>query len=121
MPKKVKPAFAFGERLSRLRSERGLTQTELAERIGSTQRCISAYETIAEYPPTAALVAIAEELKISTDELLGRKPLPKLPANDDAPEARKLWKTFRKVLSLPERDRKAVVRLVNSLVGAVEA
>jgi hypothetical protein len=36
---------------------------------------------------------------------------------EDDPETRRLWKRFRQVSSLPERDRKAVIRLINSLVS----
>ena len=120
MPKKVKPAFPFGARLAKLRADRGLTQVQLAERIGSTQPCISSYETNVEYPPTAVLVAIAKELKVTTDELLGLAPASDQLGPGDSPEERRLWKNFRKVIALPDRDRKAVIRLVNSLVGTTE-
>ena len=53
-------------------------------------------------------------LKISTDELLGVKPIPGRKIKDD-PEIRRLWKKFQQVLSLPEKDRRAVIRLINSL------
>jgi transcriptional regulator with XRE-family HTH domain len=117
MPRKVQPASAFGERLARLRAERGITQGQLAERIGSSQRAISAYETVAEYPPTAVVVGIAKALKVSADELLGLKPPPKAARTKEDPEVRHLWKKFQQVLSLPEKDRRAVIRLVNSLVA----
>jgi DNA-binding XRE family transcriptional regulator len=39
-----------------VRVEGDLTQIDLAELIGSTQRTISYYETAAEYPPTDVLV-----------------------------------------------------------------
>lgn len=120
MPKKVKPTFPFGERLMKLRAERGLTQTQLAEMIGSNQPCISTYETVAEYPPTSVLVDMAKALKVSADELLGLKSGANKLQPADNPEERRLWKVFRKMLSLPERDRRAVIRLVNSLVGSQE-
>lgn len=116
MPRKVQAASAFGERLAELRAERGITQIQLAEMIGSSQRAVSHYETVAEYPPTAVVVQIAEVLKVSADELLGLKP-PKKPAKAEDPEVRRLWKKFQQVLALPEKDRRAVVRLVNSLVA----
>lgn len=50
MPKKKMPATAFAERLYKLRSARGLTQTQLAEAIGSNQRMISYYENHADFP-----------------------------------------------------------------------
>ena len=122
MPKKVPPTSPFGQRLMRLRLERGLTQTQLAEMIESSQRAISRYETIAELPPAAVVVRIAKELKVSTDELMGlrsTKPAPQQQPKDD-PETRRLWKKFQQVLELPEKDRRAVIRLVNSLVAAKE-
>jgi transcriptional regulator with XRE-family HTH domain len=115
MPRKVQPTSAFGERLAELRAERGLTQIQLAEMIGSSQRAISAYETVAEYPPTAVVVELAKVLKVSADELLGLRPV-RLDRSKEDPEARRLWKKFQQVMTLPEKDRRAVIRLVNSLV-----
>lgn len=86
--------------------------------IGSSQRAISGYETVAEYPPTAVVVELAKVLKVSADELLGLKPPPKTARSKEDPETRRLWKRFQQVLSLPEKDRRAVIRLVNSLVSA---
>ena len=121
MPRKVRPTSAFGERLAELRAERGITQAQLAAMIGSSQRAISAYETVAEYPPTAVVVELAQVLKVSSDELLGLKPLRPLRAAPEDPEARRLWKKFQQVLALPEKDRRAVIRLVNSLTAARSA
>jgi len=116
MPRKVRPASAFGERLAELRAERGITQIQLAEMIGSSQRAISAYETVAEYPPTVVVAELAKALQVSADELLGLKP-PKKTTRVEDPEVRRLWKKFQQVLRLPEKDRRAVIRLVNSLVA----
>jgi transcriptional regulator with XRE-family HTH domain len=115
MPKKVDPASDFGRRLLALRQERGLTQTQLADAIGSSQRAISHYETVAEYPPASVVVALADALRVSTDELLGKK---RRPAPKEPPETRRLWRQFRQVMSLPEKDRRAIVRMINSLVAA---
>jgi len=115
MPKKVEPVSDFGKRLYELRTERGLTQAQLADAIDSSQRSISHYETVADYPPPQVIIALARALKVSTDELLGikkQKP-PKQPA-----EVRKLQRKFRQVLSLPEKDRRAIMRMINSLVAA---
>ena len=120
MPRKVPPSSAFGERLTALRTARGLTQTQLAKKISSTQRAISHYETVAEFPPTPIVVELARALDVSADELLGLKP-PKKAASNGAsldPETRRLWKRFQQVRALPERDQRAVIRLLNSLIGA---
>lgn len=70
MPKQKKQASVFEERLLDLRKKRGLSQVELARRIGSTQRAISYYEVVAAFPPAEVLVQIAQALRVSTDELL---------------------------------------------------
>jgi transcriptional regulator with XRE-family HTH domain len=119
MPKKVPPSSPFGERLLRLRRDRGLTQVQLAELIDSTQRAISSYETVLDFPPTHVVIELARALGVSADELLGlRAPKTRHAAVPEDPEARRLWKKFQLVLSLPEKDRRAVIRLVNSLVSS---
>jgi transcriptional regulator with XRE-family HTH domain len=118
MPKKVRPASEFGERLIALRKTRGLTQVQLAERIGSTQRAVSRYETIADRAPVPVLARLAQALGVSTDELLGVKRTRAAASLTHDLEARRLWKKFQQVMALPEKDRRAVIRLVNSLVTA---
>ena len=117
MPKKVPPSSPFGERLTRLRTARGLTQTQLADLIDSSQRAVSRYETIAELPPAAVLVRLAEVLNVSADELLGLKQRRAAPEPKEDPEVRRLWKRSQAVRSLPEKDQRAVIRLINSLVS----
>lgn len=123
MPSKVPPSSEFAARLTRLRSARGLTQTQLAEKISSSQRAISRYETVADYPPTHVVVALADALEVSADELLGLRPIKKAAANGNGngkqdPHTKRLWKKFQQVRHLPEKDQRAVIRLVNSLVDA---
>ena len=117
MPKQKKPTTEFGVRLIALRQARGMTQIQLAAAIESTQRAISYYETGGGYPAPQVLIALARILDVTSDELLGLKPGRKDRTPDITPETRKLWKTFQKVAELPERDQKAVVRLINSLAA----
>ena len=115
MPRKSRQGSDFGRRLAAIRLERGLTQIELAEAIGSNQRLLSYYENVADHPPAAVIAELARALKVSADELLGLKPL-RVDRSKEDPEARRLWKKCQQVLELPEKDRRAVIRLVNSLV-----
>lgn len=116
MPKQKKPASVFGERLVELRKKRGLSQVELAERIGSTQRAISYYEVVAAFPPAEVLVQIARALRVSTDELLGLRRLKEESGEDR--DHLKLWRKFRKILDLPEKDQRAISRMIHSLATA---
>jgi len=107
----------FGQRLIALRRLRGMTQVQLAEAIDSTQRAISHYETFGGYPPAPVLVVLAKALGVTADELLGIKP-PRPDARSEDPETRRLWRKFQQVSALPEKDQRAVIRLINSLAGA---
>jgi transcriptional regulator with XRE-family HTH domain len=118
MPRKKYPETSFGERLQSIRKARGLTQVQLAEAAGTTQRAISYYETEAGFPPAPAVIDLARALQVTTDELLGVKTPKAGPVRQEDPEARKQWKRFQMIATLPERDQKAVVRLIHSLVAA---
>ena len=61
----------FGTRLKRARKLRHMTQKQLAERLGVEQSAISNYETNFRLPASSALMAIAEELSVGVDYLLG--------------------------------------------------
>jgi transcriptional regulator with XRE-family HTH domain len=116
MPRKKYGESSLGERLQSIRKARGLTQVQLAEAAGTTQRAISYYETEAGFPPAPAVIDPAETLSITTDELLGVKP-PKIERVNDDSEARRMWKRFQMVATFPERDQNATIRLVNSLIA----
>jgi len=118
MPRKKRTGSDFGQRLVALRKARGLTQVQLAEAIGSTQRAISYYENEASYPPAPAVADLARGLGVTIDELMGGKKSAKALQKGPDAEARRLWRKFQQVMSLPERDQRAVLRLINSLVAA---
>ncbi len=119
MPAKKEPHSAFGKRLFALRKTRGLTQVQLAEALGTTQRVISYYETEAELPPSTAIIPLARVLEVSTDELLGLKPTE--PNGNSSVQKQRLWKRFQKMDVLPTKDQRAVIRLINSLAGSAHA
>ncbi len=60
----------FSERLSMLLSERGMTQLELAARVGVTRAAMSRYVSGDREPRFVTLVRIAEELEVHVEELL---------------------------------------------------
>lgn len=121
VPRRAAPTTPFGRRLVQLRTERSLTQTQLADLIGSTQRNISHYETVAELPPAHVLVKIAKALGVTADELLDLKTARSASKTKDDPETRRLWRKFQLVRTLPDKDQRAVIRLINSLVAARKA
>ena len=113
MAGKKRTVPGFGERLAQLRKGRGMTQVELARAIGVTQAIISKYENAAADPAASVVASLAEALGVSTDALLGFKPIK---ASTGDPQTRALWRRFQLMRQLPQRDQRAVIRLLNSLV-----
>ena len=56
--------------LAQLRSERGMTQRELAARVGCYPKDISRWETGTVLPGTASLIKLAAALDCSYEDLL---------------------------------------------------
>jgi len=65
---------SMGQRLARLRKERGWTQVELAERTGIVQTVLSDYERGKLRLNADMIVRFASTLDITTDELLQPRP-----------------------------------------------
>ena len=63
--------FNFGNRLKSLRLQSGMTQQQLADKIGITKSVISFYELRERTPSPEILIKLAAEFKVSSDYLLG--------------------------------------------------
>ncbi len=64
--------IVFAERLRSLRKETGLRQEELAEKLDTTQRKVSYWETGRIEPDLMSLWKLADFFEVSVDYLLGR-------------------------------------------------
>ena len=63
----------FSNNLKKLRMEKGLKQSELAEKLSTTQRKVSYWESGKIEPDITALWQLADFFEISIDELVGRE------------------------------------------------
>ena len=63
--------MSIGDNIKKLRKSRGLTQVQLADRIGTTQKVITDYETGRSKPPRKRLPQLAKFFNITVDELIG--------------------------------------------------
>ena len=61
----------FEERLKKLRNDLGITQKELADKIGVNRTTVGGYETKGKEPSYNTLIKIAKTLNCSLDFLLG--------------------------------------------------
>lgn len=61
----------FGQRLKELRIEKGLTQEELAMRVGTSKPVISRYESMERTPKVTMAFRLSEALDVGLPYLLG--------------------------------------------------
>lgn len=74
----------FDERLINVRREKGLTQEELAARLGVTPQAVSKWERSTSYPDIVLFSSLCEILNCSMDYLLnGKQPGPIITENND--------------------------------------
>lgn len=60
----------LGEKIYKLRKEKGMSQETLAEKIGTTRQAVSKWENNQGYPETEKLLLLANVFEVSTDYLL---------------------------------------------------
>lgn len=109
---KARDVEGFGRRLAEIRKSRGLTQTELGEKVGVSKRVIVYYETESSQPPGAMLVDLARALGTSTDELLGARPVPER----TSPKRARLLKKLEQVADLPAADQQVILKMLDTLL-----
>ena len=88
----------FGATVAALRKYKGLTQLELADRMGVTDKAVSKWERDLSLPDTASLPKLTETLGVSVDELMQGQAAPK--ARHDAEEAARLVSLILKSVAL---------------------
>lgn len=68
--------FDFGERLRSVRKENHLTQKQLAEQIGVTERNLRHYELGTMKPGLDVILSILDNIDVDANYLLGRTNTP---------------------------------------------
>ena len=110
----VSQPASIGSRIARLRRERGLTQKELAERLVVTQPVVSDYERDVIRIPADVVVAIAKNLAVSADELLGLK---RETHSAGTVKNRRLSRRLQAIDALPKRDQEALLRTIDAFIS----
>ena len=105
---------AIGRRVAEFRKERGITQFELAEKLGVSQPDMSDYER-GELRLHGYLIArIAEILGVRTDEMLG---LERPKKTERGAKNRLVLRRLQQIENLPKRDRQALIRVLDGLLA----
>jgi transcriptional regulator with XRE-family HTH domain len=108
---------SVGQRLARLRRERGFTQVGLAEQLGTRQSLITAYETDRRALSAEMVVQLAIALDVSTDDLLHPKAAKKKAKKPSLKIARRM----EQIEQLPENKQSFILSALDSMLRGATA
>ena len=108
----AKRVDGFGQRLAQVRKESGDTQTELGQEVGVSQRVIAYYEGETQYPPANLLPDLARALNVSTDGLLGIKPMKKMQTKPD----NRLQRRFQQIEKMGPKEKRQAIQLLDTII-----
>lgn len=108
---KTKPRSPVGKRIAEARKKAGLTQVDVATKLGVSQQVITFWEREAPAPRAEMLAPLAQLLNVSIDELLGLTK-----ATKKKGPASRLEKSFADVAKLPRRKQDQVLDVVDTLL-----
>ncbi len=104
----------IGERIRELRKARGMTQSELAGRLGVTQALIASYESARRSVPLRKLCLLAEALGVSIEDCIGRAaPRQRRKPGPPSQIERKLMELEK----LPRSEQQFVIRMLDSALA----
>ena len=105
--------ISFGENLKRIRTDKKLSQGDLAKKVGMHATHISRYERDLTSPAIDALKKLAEQLEVSVDVLVYGPENTRAEQNLSDQE---LLSLFKKVQALEENDLNCVKSLLQAYV-----
>jgi len=109
------PADVFGNRLKEIRKRRGVSQVELARRLGLHQSLISQYECGYLRLHGALLVRLAQALDTTPDEILTATPA----AAPEPPLDRRFLRRLKHVEKLSAHQKKLLLGAIDAFLSKV--
>jgi transcriptional regulator with XRE-family HTH domain len=110
-----KPAPFFGQRMAAFRIAKGLSQGELADKLGMTRDLVTYYERAAKNPSLETVKKIADFFGVTVGEML----------NDTARGAKKpgppskIHQLTERIAKLPPTEQKLMVKMIEGALANV--
>ena len=102
---------SIGQRVARIRKERGFTQVELAEKIGIVQTLVTDYENDRLRLTAEMAVRFALAFDVSLDELLHPKT-----ARPARKPSRKVLRRLEQIEALPPTQQTTLLRTIDTFL-----
>jgi transcriptional regulator with XRE-family HTH domain len=111
--KTVSPLQTMGERIQQLRKTTGLTQADLAKKIGISHTQMARYEIKNIYPPADVLKNLADVFGTTIDFLVMGDNESKAQASLKDTE---LINQFKKISALPDEEKTLVLKMITAYI-----
>ena len=110
-------SIAFGKKLKELRTQRGWSQQELADKAKMGIAQVHRYEKGTSQPTLDVIRRLAIEFRVSADEFLfdGRHGPAKMHIKSG-----RLLQRFEKIAELPEHEQEIVVYLLDAVIARAQ-
>ena len=103
-----------GARVAQLRKDQGLTQTQLAERLGIAQQTLAHYEVGRLRVAASMLPTLAQVLGTSVEELIGQRPAH---TTGKRGPVQRLQQQLERLSALPKPKQRAVMEVLESMLA----
>ncbi len=106
----------IGKNLKKLRQSRGLSQRDLAKKLGVTQKVVTTYETDQSIPTVVRLLKLSGLFNVSIEELIGvnkieiKEQKPHLHGNSRTAKVQMLFN------KLSEEEQRTILKQIKALV-----
>ena len=107
--------YSFGNFVCELREQKGLTQAEVAKKLGVTAAAVSKWENGSAKPRVELLFGLAELLGVTTKELMAGRRLEDLPDADSVRQINERYEYLRKI-DLHNTSKAKLFRLIAALI-----
>jgi transcriptional regulator with XRE-family HTH domain len=104
------------KRLREFRKRRGLTQVEVAEKLGIQQALLSTYERGQVRIHAVLVAAFADLFKVSADQLLGLKE----PKGNGVLHDRRFLRRLERIEKLPKRAKQTLLATIDTYLTGLE-
>ena len=111
--KTASPLETMGERIQQLRKNSGLTQADLAKKIGISHTQMARYEIKNIYPPADVLKNLADVFGTTIDFLVMGDNESKAQASLKDAE---LINQFKKISALPDEEKTLVLKMITAYI-----
>jgi transcriptional regulator with XRE-family HTH domain len=105
----------LGMRVAQARKERNITQVQLAATLGIAQQTLAHYEGGRLRLPASLLPALAQELQLPVEALLGQPSTAKAAAKRGP--APKLAQQMERISALPKTQQKFVMQMIETVLA----